>query len=90
MQILSHRGWWQYSSEKNHLIAFKKEFEYLNYFVIKIILKPLAPFSRFGTLANTRAFSRSCSFQSLRHFAKRQATEIKQACFGLASCFVGD
>ncbi|WP_258522958.1 hypothetical protein [Campylobacter hyointestinalis] len=28
MQILSHRGWWQYSSEKNHLIAFKKEFEY--------------------------------------------------------------
>ena len=32
----------------------------------------------------------SRSFQSLRHFAKRQATEIKQACFGLASCFVGD
>ncbi|WP_179187012.1 hypothetical protein [Campylobacter devanensis] len=28
MQILSHRGWWQYSSEKNHLMAFKKEFEY--------------------------------------------------------------
>ena len=27
MQILSHRGWWQHS-RKNHLIAFKKEFEY--------------------------------------------------------------
>lgn len=36
MQILSHRGWWQYSSEKNHLIAFKKEFEYC----LKDISKP--------------------------------------------------
>ncbi|WP_272893426.1 hypothetical protein [Campylobacter porcelli] len=28
MHILSHRGWWQDSSEKNQMIAFQREFKF--------------------------------------------------------------
>ena len=28
MQIISHRGWWKSSDEKNQLIAFQREFQY--------------------------------------------------------------
>jgi hypothetical protein len=28
MQIISHRGWWKSSDEKNQLIAFEREFQY--------------------------------------------------------------
>ncbi|WP_297986394.1 hypothetical protein [uncultured Campylobacter sp.] len=28
MQIISHRGWWKSSDEKNELIAFEREFQY--------------------------------------------------------------